>query len=164
MKAFAFITLFLFASLAAAQECGEPGTKHWSTVEKLESAQVTLHWTGVYEGIDSVCSVTYNTNLGQPQTLVVFGQPEINKKQNLLGFVSCADDGCEKEIRIIDIARGVVLKTELPFTAQSYLKAKWKGTSRELLIEVESFSEGKALPPSRFLCSVTENVQCARDL
>jgi hypothetical protein len=165
MKTFAFITMCLCSSLAAAQECGAPDARHWSTVVKLESAQVTLHWTGVYEGADSVCSTTYKTNLGQPKTLEVYGQPEINKTQNLLGFVSCADDGCEKEILIADIAHGVVLKTELPIAApQFYLKAKWKGTSRGLLIEGEPFSYGKALPPSHFLCSVAENVQCARVL
>jgi hypothetical protein len=163
MKAFAYISLLLFSSLAVAQECGEPDAKHWNTVEKFETAQVTLHWTGVYEGVDTVCGVTYNTNLGQPQALEVYGQPEVNKNQNLIGFMTCADDGCEKRIHFADIARGVVLKADLPIAAQQiYLKAKWKGAGRELLVDVESFSNGKALPPIHFLCTVAESVRCNR--
>ena len=162
MKALTFIFLFFCSSLVAAQECGEPDGKHWKTDVKLESTQVTLHWTSVYEGVDTVCGVTYNTNSGTRQTLEVYGQPEVNIKQNLLGFVTCADDGCEKEIHVADIKRGVVLRANLPIVAhQIYLKAKWKGNGRELLIDVESFTDGKALPPSRFLCPVAESVSCA---
>lgn len=165
MKTLTFVFLLFYSSLVTAQECGEPDAKHWTTLVKLEAAQVTLHWTGVYEGVDTVCGITYNTNLGREQTLEVYGHPEVNAKQNLLGFVTCADDGCEKKIHIADIARNVVLKADLPITAQQiYLKAKWKDTNRELLIEVESFSEGKALPPSHILCSVAESVRCARVL
>ena len=162
MKTFAFIAMFLCSCIASAQECGEPDGKHWITDVKLESAQVTLHWTSVYEGVDTVCGVTYNTSAGSLQTLEVYGQPEVNKKQSLLGFVTCTDDGCEKEIHIADITRGVVLRANLPIVAhQIYLKAKWKGVSRELLIDVESSTDGKALPPSRFLCTVAESVRCA---
>lgn len=165
MKTITFTTLLLFSSFANAMECGEPGVKHWSTIVQFKTAQVTLHWTEVYEGIDTVCGVTYKTNKGQFQSLEVYGQPVINKTQNLLGFVTCADDGCEKEIHIADIERNLVLKTELPITAQQfYLKEKWKGSSRDLFIEVESFSDGKALSPSRFLCSVDKEVHCERVL
>ena len=161
MKIFAFVTIFLWSSLAIAEHCGEPGSKHWSTVVKLKAAPVTLHWTGVYEGADSVCSAVYKTSSGQSRTLEVWGQPEVNKAQSLLAFGSCADDGCEKEILVADIARGVVLKTKLPLTGpQSYLKAKWNATGRELLIEEKSFNVGQPLPARRFFCSVTKTVKC----
>jgi hypothetical protein len=154
--------MFLCSLLASAQECGEPDGKHWNTDVKLETAQVTLHWTSVYEGVDTVCGVTYNTNAGKRQTLEVYGQPEVNSKQSLLGFVTCADDGCENEIHIADITRGVVLRANLSIVAdQIYLRAKWKGNSPDLLIDVEASTNGKALPPSRFLCSVAESLRCA---
>jgi hypothetical protein len=163
MQLLVFFILLFCSSLVSAQECGEPSAKHWRTGVKLDTVQVTLHWTTVYEGIDTVCAITYNTSRGKPQVLEVYGQPEVNTKQDLLGFVTCADDGCEKQIQIADIARGVVLKANLSITAhQSYLKAKWKDNNRELLIDVKSFSNGKALSPSRFLCAVSDSVQCAR--
>ena len=158
--------MFLWSSLAIAEDCGELGSKHWSTVVKLKAAPVTLHWTGVYEGADSVCSAVYKTSSGQSRTLEVWGQPQVNEAQSLLAFLSCADDGCEKEILVADIARGVVLKTKLPLTGpQSYLKAKWNATGRELLIELESFDEGGQplpVPARRFFCSVTKTVKCTR--
>ena len=158
MKTFAFIIMFLCASMAAAQDCGEPDARHWRTTLKLNPTKVTLHWTGVYEGRDSVCGITFKTNSGKFITLDVLGQPVVAREQNLIGFVSCADDGCEKEIHVADIARGVVLKAELPIVvSQFYFKAKWKTLSRELFVEVEPPSNVKAL---HFLCSVTNNVQC----
>ena len=165
MKTLTAILMLFCSGLASAQECGEPDGKHWNTEVKLLLTPVTLHWTTVYEGVDTVCEVSYIRNPGQPQALEVYGQPQINEKQNLLGFVTCADDGCEKQIHIADINRDLVVIAELPIDAsQFYLKAKWKGSSREYLIEVESFSNGKALPPSRILCSVSENARCSRVL
>ena len=163
MKPLAIIPLFLWSALALANECGEPGARHWNTVVKLATTEVTLHWTGVYEGSDAVCGVAYQPTAGESRTLDVFGQPSVNRSKSLIAFVSCADDGCGNNVLVADIARGAVLKAELPLVGpQSYLKAKWKGETRELIIDVESFSEGVPSAGSQYRCSVADTVRCIK--
>lgn len=156
MKTFAFVTILLFQLSAIAEECGDPDMKHWQTNLSFKAAQVTLYWTGVYEGNDSVCNLTYTTNSAKATTLEVFGQPVINQSQSLIAFVSCADDGCENKISVANIAQGVILKTELPLdpNSQFYLKANWQGSTNELSIVTD--------PPiqKHFICSVTDTIRC----
>jgi hypothetical protein len=92
------------------------------------------------------------------QTLEVWGEPEPNNAENLIAFTSCADDGCDSKLLVADIARGVVLKGELPPSTQStYFLVKW-ASGRTLSVEGESIG---GRPPHHFKCTVTESVVCA---
>jgi hypothetical protein len=164
MKIVTLVTLFLWPLLASAEHCGGLRAKHWNTAVELDSGSVTLHWTSGYESPDSVCGVSYKTSSGESRMLEVWGsEPVVNKTQSLLALLFCEDDGCRKEILVADIARGVILKAILPTPSpQLYLKAKWNGATRDLLIEVVAVSDAKALPPSHFVCSSAESLRCVK--
>jgi hypothetical protein len=150
--------LLLWSFPALAKQCGEPAARHWSTVVALAAGPVTLHWTGVGEGHQAVCRLSYRDTQGQVQALEVWGEPEVNVAENLVAFASCADDGCDNTILIADIVRGVVIRGELPpSTQQSYFSLKWAPSGRTLLVEGESIG---GRPPRRFDCAVTERVAC----
>lgn len=145
---------FSWSALAIAEKCGESGAKHWTTVLASKPA-VTLHWTGVHEGVDSVCEITYSDS-EQPQALGVWGQPVANKDQSLVAFVSCADDGCDKSVSLVDIARRTVLKTELALSdSQFYLKARWLRSGKAFRVELEH-------SPIRFHCEAEQTLVCTR--
>lgn len=154
--------VLLYSASAFGADCGDPEAKHWKTVVKLKAASVTLHWTGVYEGSDTVCRVSYKTASTKQTSQAVWGQPSVNTEQGLLAFVSCADDGCEKELQVLDVGRSQLLKAALPLTDdQFYLKASWKGNERVLLVEVESFPAGQRTITT-FTCAVGNVVSCSK--
>lgn len=159
MRFLAIPLLAAWCIVSAAEECGETGARHWTTVANLNAGLVTLHWTQVYEGLDTVCGLTYKQSPNLLKTLDIWGQPEVNAVESLLAFRSCADDGCRNKILVVDIVRGVTLRDELPLaTPQSYLKLKWSTIDRQLIIEAESYyRDGKRID-SLFRCSVTQTL------
>jgi hypothetical protein len=158
MMRLALLLSILSSASALANECGEPGSRNWDSVVKLSAASVTLHWTGVYEGRDAVCGLSYQTSQGEARTLTVWGQPQVNKMESLIAFASCADDGCEKTILIADIVRGVVLKGVLPLSVpQAYFSIKWKGSSRTLSIDMEGIQGRRQ---RKFTCSPSDPIVC----
>jgi len=110
MKRVGLLLLLMWSFPALAKECGDPDARHWSTVVRLAAGSVTLHWTGVYEGRQAVCLLSYRNSQGKTQTLEVWGEPELNVAESLVAFASCADDGCDSTLLVADIVRGVVLK------------------------------------------------------
>ena len=89
---------------------------------------------------------------GRTQVLEVWGEPEPNVTENLIAFVSCADDGCDNKILVADIIWDVVLEGHLPVsTQQTYLSLKWAASGRKSSVEGESF--GGQPPPSFYLHS-----------
>jgi len=159
MKRLSLLLLLLWSFPALAKQCGDPAAKHWSTVVNLAAGPVTLHWTGVGEGRQAVCRLSYRNRLGEVQALEVWGEPEVNVTENLVAFTSCADDGCNNTILVADILQGVVLKGDLPpSTQQSYFSLKWTASGRTLSVEGESIG---GRPPRHFTCRVTERVICA---
>ena len=159
MKRVGLLLLLLWSFPALAKQCGEPTAKHWSTVVNLAAGPVTLHWTGVDVGRQAVCRLSYRNRQGEVQTLEVWGEPEVNVTENLVAFVSCADDGCDNTILVADIVQGAVLKGDLPPSVQqTYFSLKWAASGRTLSVEGESIG---GRPPRHFSCAVTEKVACA---
>jgi hypothetical protein len=147
------LAAFVLPQFASANTCGEP---NWTTTVSLRLTVVTLRWNGVYEGADAVCGLTYPDRAGNVVTLQVWGQPIPNAAENMIAFLSCADDGCEKTLAVADIARGIVTTVQLPLSQpQIYLKARWDGHARHLLIVSEK-SEAAPL----ITCAVTQRVTC----
>jgi len=158
MKRVGLLLLLMWSFPALAKECGDPDARHWSTVVRLAAGSVTLHWTGVYEGRQAVCLLSYRNSQGKTQTLQVWGEPELNVAESLVAFASCADDGCDSTLLVADIVRGVVLKGDLPpSTEQTYFSLKWT-SGRTLSVEGDSIG---GRPPRHFTCTVTERVVCA---
>lgn len=126
---------------------------------KFANATVTLRWTGVYEGSDTVCEVSVLDAKGHTKVLSVWGQPYINAPAGLIAFASCADDGCDAVIVVADISRGVLLKGALPVSAQQhYFKLAWQLPGRTLSV----LDEGPAADGSQQLvCTVTSEVVCS---
>jgi hypothetical protein len=154
-----FLIPLLWSASALGKECGEADAKHWTTVVKVAAAPVTLHWTGVYEGRDSVCAISFTDSQGHLRTLSVWGQPQVNAAKSLIALASCADDGCDTTILVADIARGVVLKSALPLhDAQGYFSVAWEGSGSRLAVEVEGIP---GQPPRRLTCSVADKIVCA---
>ena len=159
MKSVGLLVMLLWSLPALGKQCGDPGAKHWSTVLTLAAGPVTLQWTGVHESGQAVCRLSYRNTQGQAQALEVWGEPEANVTENLIAFASCSDDGCDNQILVADIVRGVVLQGELPLSTQrTYFSLKWAASGRTLLVEGES-SGGR--PPRHFTCAVAERVVCA---
>src|SRR6266849_4169393 len=155
MKISTAIIAICFSSVALASDCGEEGLKHWTTTVKLKAGSVRLRWTGVYEGRDSICRITYSDS-GRTQSIDVWGQPFISKDQNLIGLLSCADDGCKPAVSVVDISRNTVLKIELPFKDQQvYLKAAWIGSDRAFRVIDED-------RPVTLLCEVSQSLVCKK--
>jgi hypothetical protein len=158
MKRVGLLLLLLWSFPLLAKQCGEPTAKHWSTVVDLAAGPVTLHWTGVDVGRQAVCRLSYRNRQGEVQTLEVWGEPEVNVTENLVAFVSCADDGCDNTILVADIVQGAVLKGDLPpSTQQTYFSLKWTASGRTLSVEGESIG---GRPARHFSCAVTERVVC----
>jgi hypothetical protein len=154
------LILLLSSTSALAKECGEGGAKHWTTVVKTAAAPVTMHWTGVYEGHDSVCDISFSRTPGRVQTLSVWGEPQVNAAQSLIAFSSCADDGCDRSFVVADIAQGTVLKGMLPLPNQQlYFSVAWSGSERTLSVEVEGI---RGQPLQHLTCSVSERIVCAK--
>ena len=159
MKLAGLLLMLLCSLTALGRQCGDPSAKHWSTVLHLAVGPVTLQWTGVHEGGQAVCRLSYRNRQGQTQALEVWGEPEPNVTENLVAFASCADDGCDNKLLVADIIRGVVLEGHLPVsTQQTYFSLKWAASGRTLSVEGESFG---GQPPRRFTCTVAERVDCA---
>ncbi|MGB6604563.1 MAG: hypothetical protein WA747_08405 [Steroidobacteraceae bacterium] len=154
------LLLLLWSTSTLADSCGEAGAKHWTTVVKLAVAPVTLHWTGVNEGRDSVCAISLSRSPTHLQMLNVWGQPEVNAASSLIAFDSCEDDGCRRTILVADVARGVVLKSSLPLADQElYFSLSWKGPGRTLAVQVQGV---QGQPPQHLTCSISEQIVCAR--
>ena len=159
MKRVGLLLLLLWSLPTLAKQCGEPSAKHWSTVVKLAAGPVTLQWTGVDDGRQAVCRLSYRNRQGQVQALEVWGEPEVDVTESLIAFASCADDGCDNTILVADIGRAVVLKGDLPpSTQQTHFSLKWAASGRTLSVEGESIG---GRPPRHFTCAVTERVVCA---
>jgi hypothetical protein len=93
------------------------------------------------------------------QVLEVWGEPEANVIENLIAFASCADDGCDNKILVVDIVRSVALEGELPVSMQgTYFTLKWATSGRTLSVEGESVA---GRPPRHLTCAVTDRVVCA---
>lgn len=158
MKALGTLVLLAWSTSALAEGCGEDGAKHWTTMVKLGLAPVTLHWTGVHEGRDSVCEISLSRTPEHLQVLNVWGQPEVNGAASLIAFVSCADDGCRRSIMVADIARGVVLQSSLPLADQElYFSLSWEGSGRTLAVEVQGVN---GRPARHLTCSISEQIVC----
>jgi hypothetical protein len=150
--------LLLWSACALATECGEAGAKHWSTVVKLAAGPVTLHWSGRHDAHQVVCSLSFRNAQEQMQTLEVWGEPESNATESLIAFASCGEDGCDNTIVVADIARGALLKGDLPLSLHHmYLSLQWRTAGRNLLVEVEGIN-GETW--RRYTCSVNEAVVC----
>jgi hypothetical protein len=153
VRIFCLLAAFLLPQFASAKDCGEP---NWTSTAALRLTVVTLKWNGVYEGADAVCELTYSDKTGSIMTLQVWGQPIANAAENLIAFLSCADDGCEKTLEVADVARGIVMTLQLPLSEpQIYLKAKWDSHARHLLIADE-----KAEAAPLLTCAVTQSITC----
>jgi hypothetical protein len=143
----------LLPQFASAKDCGEP---NWTTTVPLRATVVTLRWTGVYAGSDAVCEVTYPGTGGNSIALQVWGQPIPNATENLIAFLSCAENGCDKILVVADVAGGTVLTVPLPLSQpQVYLRAKWDGHTRRLLIADEKTEATPLL-----MCAVTHTIAC----
>ena len=151
--------LLLWSASTLARDCGEAGAKHWSTVVKLTAGPVTLHWSGLHDAHQVVCSLSFRNAQDQMQTLEVCGEPEPNERESLIAFVSCAEDGCDNTIVVADMIRGALLKGDLPVSLHHmYLSLQWRTHGRNLLVDVEGIT-GETW--RRFTCSVTDAVVCA---
>ena len=139
-----FLLMMGWSTLAQAQNhCGEETSKTWESHLKLKGGTVTLQWTHVYEGLDTVCHITYSPAAQQTLSFKVWGQPLVNDEFSLIAFPYCADDGCSSDIAVVDLRRGTVLKTALPLPeSQFYLNAHWQWAKRicslRLLITLET--------------------------
>jgi len=155
-----FLMMGWFTFALAQDHCGEATSKNWQTHLKLKAGSVTLQWTHVYEGRDTVCRIKYSSPAQQTRLFEVWGQPFVNDEFSLIAFPDCADDGCSKEIAIVDLGRGTVLKAELPLSeSQFYLEVKWQVGRKELLVEVDD-SPGDKPRITHFLCSVAKTLAC----
>jgi hypothetical protein len=162
MRGVGLSILLLWSASTLAGECGEAGAKHWSTVVKLAAGPVTLHWSGLEDAHQVVCSLSFRNAHDQMQTLQVWGEPEPNERENLIAFASCAEDGCDNTIVVADMIRGVVLKGALPVSLHHmYLSLQWHTHGRSLLVDVEGIT-GETW--RRFTCSVADAVFCAARL
>jgi hypothetical protein len=158
MNRVCLLLLLLWCLPALAKPCGDPTAKHWNTVVKLAAGPVTLHWTGVSEGRQAVCLLSYRNRQGQLQALEVWGEPEANVTENLIAFTSCTDDGCDNKIAVADVVRDIVLEGDLPPSTQhSYFSLSWASSGRTLSVEGEKIG---GRPPRHFTCAVTERVVC----
>ena len=158
MNRVCLLLLLLWCLPALAKPCGDPTAKQWNTVVKLAAGPVTLHWTGVSEGHQAVCLLSYRNRQGQLQALEVWGEPEANVTENLIAFTSCTDDGCDNKIAVADVVRDIVLEGDLPPSTQhSYFSLKWASSGRTLSVEGEKIG---GRPPRHFTCAVTESVVC----
>ncbi|MGH7166865.1 MAG: hypothetical protein ACREIS_15210 [Nitrospiraceae bacterium] len=159
----AFLVTWWVSFALAQDHCGEAASKNWQTHLKLKAGSVTLQWTHVYEGLDTVCGITYSSPTQQPRLFKVWGQPFVNDEFSLIAFPYCADDGCSKEIAVVDFGRGKVLQAELPLSdSQFYLEARWQVGRKELLIEVDDSPGGKPRI-THFLCSVGTTLACHKE-
>jgi hypothetical protein len=153
MRLICLIAALLLPQLASAKDCGEP---NWTTTIPLRVTVVTLRWTGVYEAPDAVCELSYPGTGGGTVALQVWGQPIPNAAENLIAFLSCADDGCDKTLVVADVAGGIVMTVPLPLNQpQIHLKAKWDGNTRRLAIADE---KAEAVP--LLMCAVTHTIAC----
>ena len=160
MKSLGVLILILWSTSALAKECGEAGAKHWTTVVKTAAAPVTMRWTGVIEGHDSVCGISFSRTPGRVQNRSVWGEPQVNAAQSLIAFSSCADDGCDRSLVVADIAQGTVVKGMLPLPdRQLYFSVAWSGSQRTLSVNVEGI---QGQPPQHLTCSVSERIVCAK--
>jgi hypothetical protein len=160
VKILGVLGLLLWSTSALAESCGEAGARHWITMVKLAAAHVTMHWTGVDEGRDSVCAISFPRSSVHLQLLNVWGQPQVNAAASLIAFASCSDDGCRKTILVADIARGMVLKSSLPLPdEQRRFSLSWEGSGRTLAVEVEGM---RGQPPQHLTCTVSEEIDCAK--
>ena len=151
-----------FTPALAQNHCGEATSKNWQTDLKLKAGTVTLQWTRVYEGLDTVCRITYSPPAQQTRSFKVWGQPLVNDEFSLIAFPYCADDGCSKDLAVVDLRRGTVLKAALPLPeSQFYLKANWQVGRRELLIEVTDYP-GDTPRITHFLCSAGTTLACRK--
>jgi len=150
-------------TLAQAQNhCGEPTSKNWQTHLKLKAGTVTLQWTHVYEGLDTVCHITYSPAAQQTLSFKVWGQPLVNDEFSLIAFPYCADDGCSSDIAVVDLRRGTVLKAAVPLPeSQFYLNAHWQVGEKDLLIEVTDYPGDKPRI-THFLCSAGTTLACRK--
>ena len=163
MKLLLAIFAFTLPASAMSTECGNPEAKKWNTEVPLSVATVTLSWTGVYEAPPAVCRVSYKTKTGAIKSLNVWGHPEPNISTSQIAFVSCADDGCRPDIVVADIAKGILLTTQLPINdPQFYLKSKWIESGRILRIEVERFKDEPAFLRywQYYDCAVSNGIDC----
>jgi hypothetical protein len=153
MRIICLIAVLLLPQLASAKDCGEPS---WTTTVPLRVTVVTLRWSGVYAAPDVVCELTYPGTGGSTVALQVWGQPIPNAAANLIAFLSCADDGCDKTLVVADLASGTVMTVPLPLKQpQIYLKARWDGHTRRLVI-----SDEKAEAAPLLACAVTRTITC----
>jgi len=158
-----FLLMMGWFTLALAQNhCGEATSKNWQTHLKLKAGTVTLQWTHVHEGLDTVCHITYSPPAQQTLSFKVWGQPLVNDKSSLIALPDCADDGCSRDITIVDLRRGTVSKTALPLPeSQFYLNANWQVGEMDLHIEVTDYPGDKPRI-THFLCSAGTTLACRK--
>ena len=106
-----------------------------------------------------MCEISFRDATGLDRVLSVWGQPIINAPENLVAFSSCADDGCEPQVVVVDIARGVVLRGTVPTNDQQhYYKLSWQKAGRVLSVLDEGIEAHKE---QHFLCAVASEVVCS---
>ena len=133
----------LVVLLGQAAHSGQGTTSaEWVTNTTNREGGIALHWTHVYEGKDTVTRIDF-TPKGQPRSsLQVEGQPVFDEQKTMVALPYCADDGCEREIKLVDlVARKVLPSVTVPETGQIYLDCSWLGSV--LSVTVESWSDGK---------------------
>jgi hypothetical protein len=166
MRTFLAILLLLaFSTASSGAECDNSMTcGKWITKVTLKSGSATLHWTHVYEGLDTVYQVSYHSGKSEQRTFKVQGQPVVNPNHGLIAFPYCADDGCMRKLVILDLFKGKTASGELPVAdVQFYLRAKWLGES--LILTVEDFPDPDRNPRlTEYVCTVGDVLDCKRGI
>jgi hypothetical protein len=132
------LILLLGYTLAFSEPVKPP---NWVTTVHLPNNTIAiLTWTSVYEGQNSVEKIVIESNSKTIEIFSGYAQPVFNIDNSFVALPYCADDGCEIEIRIIDLVNlSEKRPIKLPPSDQIYIdECKWE--SRNILrIKVQSY-------------------------
>lgn len=128
----------------------------WTTKYKYSQGILLLHWTHVYEGLDTVFRLDFPPLKGKTSSLKVEGQPNFNEAKSIVAFTDCADDGCSSEIRLVDLVnRKELPKIRLNDQGQFYLSSEWKGKILTVKVEFPESNSEKKIIVHKFTISST---------
>ena len=112
---------------------------NWQTKVSNRDGDISLHWTHVYEGNDTVYRIDITPKGGPTTSVQVEGQPVFNSDNTLVALPYCADDGCLAEIEIVDlVARRKLRSVNVPEEGQFYITCTWRGNVLRTAVEVAS--------------------------
>ena len=131
-----YLTILLVVPTLLVGAHGTAAAPPWQTRVPYAEGLLVLHWRYVYEGKDTVFRLEIKPTRAAPAVLTVSGQPVFDAKKRLVAFPYCADDGCDKNIDLIDlIARRRLAPVTLNYDGQLYLQCRWADNVLRVLVE-----------------------------